>query len=277
MSHHCSNRAKFGLTLFAALMLAGLSACSVLRSVERPLVFYPARYPDGNWQPAGLNFEDAWFTAADGPKLHGWYVPHERARAVVLFAHGNAGNITHRAELLRELHDRMRVSTLVFDYRGYGRSEGKPDEQGVLADARAARAWLAAHAGIPKRQIVLMGESLGGGVAVDLAAADGARGLVLVSTFSSIPDVAAAHVPWLPAHALTQIRLDSAAKIPNYHDPLLQFHGDDDHIIPIDSARRLFAAANQPKRLVVIPGGDHNDPPTPAFFAALDEFLDALK
>jgi len=114
-----------------------------------------------------------------------------------LLAHGNAGNVTHRAGLLRDLHDQLRTSVFCFDYRGYGRSEGKPDEQGALADARAARAWLAARAGIPERQIVLMGESLGGGVAVDLAAVDGARGLVLKSTFSSIRDVAAADFPCL--------------------------------------------------------------------------------
>ena len=135
----------------------------------------------------------------------------------------------------------------------------------------------AARAGIPERQIVMMGESLGGGVAVDLAAADGARGLVLKSTFSSIRDVAAADFPCSPVRPLVQIRFDSAAKIPNYHGPLLQFHGDNDHVIPLASARRLFAAANEPKRLVIIPGGDHNDPPTAAVFTALDEFLDALK
>ena len=194
-------------------------------------------------------FEEPGSIPPIGTRLHGWYVPHEHPRAVILLAHGNAGNVTHRADLLRDLHDQMRTSVLCFDYRGYGRSEGTPDEQGVLADARAARAWLAARAGIPERQIVMMGESLGGGVAVDLAAADGARGLVLKSTFSSIRDVAAADFPCSPVRPLVQIRFDSAAKIPNYHGPLLQFHGDNDHTIPLASARRLFAAANEPKRL----------------------------
>ena len=130
----------------------------------------PSRYPAGDWQPAGLAFEDAWFTAKDGTRLHGWYVPHPQPRAVVLFCHGNGGNVALWADVLRILHDRMGVTAMGFDYRGYGRSEGTPSEAGVLADARAARTWLAQRAGIAENQIVLMGRSLGGAVAVDLAA-----------------------------------------------------------------------------------------------------------
>ena len=247
-----------------------------MRSAERPFVFYPAPYPQGNWQPAKLDFEDAHFQSADGTRLHGWFVPCEHPRAVILLAHGNAGNVTHRADLLRELHDRLHTSVFCFDYRGYGKSDGTPDEPGVLADARAARKWLATSAGIPECEIVLMGESLGGGVAVDLAAADGARGLILKSTFSSIRDVAAADFPYSPVRPLVQIHFDSAAKIPNYHGPLLQFHGDNDHVIPLASARRLYAAANEPKHFVLIHGGDHNDPPKAEFYAAIDEFLRTL-
>ncbi len=111
--------------------------------IERSLLFAPAKFPEGNWRPAGLEFEDARFASADGTHLHGWFVPHDSPRAVILFAHGNGGNITHRAEMLRALHDRMHVAVMIFDYRGYGRSEGSPDEAGILADARAARTWLA--------------------------------------------------------------------------------------------------------------------------------------
>ena len=124
------------------------SSSGPLGKLERSLVFAPNRFPDGNWHPAGLDFEDAWFTAADGTRLHGWYVPRPQPRAVVLFCHGNAGNVALWADVLRLLHDRMGVAALVFDYRGYGRSEGTPSEAGVLADARAARTWLASRAGI---------------------------------------------------------------------------------------------------------------------------------
>ncbi len=128
---------RAGLRLFRALAIAYLLALVVLMFFEERMIFIPSRYPEGDWRPRGLAVEDAWFRADDGVELHGWYVAAQRPRAVVLFCHGNAGNVTHRAEALRALCDVVGVSTLVFDYRGYGRSRGKPDEAGVLADARA--------------------------------------------------------------------------------------------------------------------------------------------
>ena len=125
-------------------------------------------------------------------------------------------------------------------------------------------------------QIVLMGESIGGAVAVDLAADGGAPGLVLENTFSSLPDVAAFHYPWLPIRLVMRSTLDSAAKIRDYHGPLLQFHGDADQIVPYQLGQRLFEAANEPKRLVTIPGGDHNDPRTRKFYQELDAYLAGL-
>lgn len=250
------------------------SPLNPLGKLEKSLVFAPSRYPEGNWHPPGLAFEDAWFAAADGTRLHGWYVPHERARAVVLFCHGNGGNVALWGGVLETLHDRIGVTSMGFDYRGYGRSEGSPSEAGVLADARAARAWLARRAGIAENQIVLMGRSLGGGVAVDLAAADGARGLVLESTFTSLPEVAHVAMPLLPVRALMQTRLNSIAKIRNYRGPLLQSHGTADRLIPFAIGRKLFDAANEPKQFVAIPGGDHNDPQTDEYYVALSSFLD---
>ena len=244
---------------------------------EKSLVFVPTRYPGGDWQPQGLAIEDAWFDSADGLRLHGWYVPHQDPRAVVLFCHGNAGNVTNRIGTLHALHRRAGASVLVFDYRGYGRSEGSPDEEGILADARAARTWLAHREGIAETDIVLLGRSLGGAVAVDLAAADGARALVLESTFSSAPDMAAHHYWWLPVRPLMRTRLDSAAKIADYHGPLLQSHGDADTIVPIRLGRRLFEAANEPKEFFPIPGGDHDDHQPWEYYEKLTEFLDSLK
>jgi fermentation-respiration switch protein FrsA (DUF1100 family) len=244
-------------------------------AMENSLIYFPSVYPEGDWSPQGLNFEDAWFEAADGTKLHGWYVPHPKPRAVMLIAHGNGGNLTHRRDLLEGL-GALGVTSLIFDYRGYGRSGGSPTEAGILADARAARRWLAERAGVREGDIVLFGESLGGGVMVDLAAADGARALVLENTFTSLVDVAAFHYPWLPVRLLLRTRMDSAAKIGKYRGPLLQFHGDADTIIPLAIGERLFDAAGEPKQFVVIHGGDHNDPRTGQFFAALDEFLTRL-
>jgi uncharacterized protein len=253
-----------------------LALLGIMMAFEESLVFIPSVYPDGRWNPPSLKFEDAWFEAADGIKLHGWYVPHDQPRAVLLFAHGNAGNISHRSDVIELLANRLGVSVLAFDYRGYGRSAGKPTEKGVLADARAARRWLAERAAISEAQIVLMGESLGGGVMVDLAADNGARALVLESTFSSLPEVAAFHYPWVPVKWLMRTQLNSVKKIRDYHGPLLQIHGDADTIIPLALAERLHAAANPPKQLVIIRGGDHNDPRTPEFVQALDRFLASL-
>jgi fermentation-respiration switch protein FrsA (DUF1100 family) len=247
----------------------------LLALLEDRLIFGPQRHPNGFWRPAGLAFEDVAFEAADGVQLHGWYVPHPDPRAHVLFAHGNGGNVTYWAEEYAALH-KLGAAVFAFDYRGYGRSAGAPNEAGVLADARGARAWLAKRAGIAERDLVVLGVSLGGGVAVDLAAADGARGLILQNTFSSLPDAAAVHYPWVPVRWLMRSRFDSAAKIARYHGPLLQTHGDRDDIVPLALGKRLFAAANEPKRFVLVPGGGHNDPLAPAFVAALDEFLGSL-
>ncbi len=254
---------------------AGDSACNPLAKLEKSMIFAPSPYPLGEWHPAGLTFEDAWFVAADGTRLHGWYAPHPQPRAVVLFCHGNAGNVALWGDELRILHDRMLVAAMGFDYRGYGRSEGTPSEAGVLADARAARRWLAHRSGVAENQIVLMGRSLGGAVAVDLAL-DGARGLVLESTFTSMPEVGHAALPWLPVRAVMQTQFNSLAKISRYHGPLLQSHGTADRLIPFEMGRQLFAAANEPKRFVAIPGGDHNDPQTDEYYAALFEFLGRL-
>ena len=169
----------------------------------------------------------------------------------------------------------MSASVLVFDYRGYGRSEGVPSQAGILEDARAARRWLAGRAGVPERDIVLVGNSLGGAVAVDLAARGGARGLVLENTFSSLAELTEWHFGRLASLLVTRT-LDSKSKIGSYAGPLLQTHGDADTVVPYESGRRLFDAANGPKRFVAIPGGDHNDPPTREYLVALERFLKAL-
>jgi fermentation-respiration switch protein FrsA (DUF1100 family) len=243
---------------------------------EKSLVFFPARFPQGNWHPPSLEFEDAWFAAADGTRLHGWYLPQQSPRAVVLYCHGNAGNLSDWADVVRILHDRVGLALLIFDYRGYGRSEGAPSEAGVVADARAARGWLSQRTGVAEGRIVLMGRSLGGGVAVHLAANDGARALVLESTFTSLPDVGKAHYPLLPVRVLMQTRLDSLSKIGRYHGPLLQSHGTADRLIPYANGRRLYDAANAPKRFFPIAGGDHNDPQPPGYYDLLTAFLDDL-
>lgn len=262
------------LVLYPLLFL--IAVIGSLMWLEESLIFFPAKYPEGNWEPLGLSFEDAHFSTEDGVKLHGWYVPHKNPRAVILYCHGNAGNLTHRASMLEMLHDDVGASVLILDYRGYGRSEGSPNEKGVLADARAARAWLADREGIAEHEVVLMGRSLGGAVAVDLAAKDGAKGLILESTFTSIPDMATHIYPWLPIRALIRNRLDSLSKIVEYDGPLLQSHGDADSIVPYDSGQQLFEAANEPKQFVSLSGAGHNEPLPRSYYSRLGQFLDSL-
>lgn len=245
-------------------------------SLVETFLFHPRKYVESEWPAPDPTIEDAWFTTPDGLRLHGWFAGADRPRAVVLYAEGNAGNIAGRRSVLRLFRERMGASVLIFDYRGYGRSEGTPTEEGVLVDARAARHWLAGRAGVPQAEIVLVGHSLGGGVMVDLAARDGARGLVLENTFTSPIDVAARNLPAWLAPLLPASRLDSLAKIADYHGPLLQTHGDADEVVPFDLGRRLFDRANESKRFVRVPRGGHNDPPRPRYLDALSQFLDTL-
>jgi uncharacterized protein len=262
--------------VLGSVAAAYLIVLVMLMVLEESMIFFPAKYPEGIWKPTGFSFEDAEFQAADGTQLHGWYVPHERPTATVLFLHGNAGNITDRTDVLERLHNVAGASVLILDYRGYGRSAGKPSEKGILADARAARAWLAKKENIPENQIVVMGESLGGGVAIDLVAEDGARALVLISTFSSLPDVAAYHYPIFPVRLLMRTRLDSVSKISRYRGPLLQFHGRNDTIVPFRFGEKLFRAANEPKDLIVSENHDHNDYVPTEFYEKVKKLFDEL-
>ncbi|HTN73664.1 MAG TPA: alpha/beta hydrolase [Pirellulaceae bacterium] len=256
-------------------LVAYLVVLLMLMILENSLTYVPTKHPQGDWQPPGLKFEDAEFASTDGTPLHGWFSEVADPLAVVLFCHGNAGNVTHRAEVIAALN-KMQATVLVFDYRGYGKSGGSPHEAGVLADARAARKWLAERASLPETEIVLMGESLGGGVAVHLAAHDGARGLVLEDTFTSLPDAAAIHYPWLPVRLLMRGKLNSLASIANYRGPLLMSHGDADSIVPYRLGQQLFAAANEPKQFLTHDGADHNAERSLEFYEALNQFLRKL-
>lgn len=243
-------------------------------TLDELLLFFPVKYPSGNWKPARLHFDDVWFNAADGTKLHGWYCPVKTPRAVVLYAHGNGGNLSYCTPVL-ERFVTLGLTVFIFDYRGYGRSEGVPAVEGILQDARAARAELSQRAGVGEEQIVLMGRSLGGAVAVQLAAESKARGLILQNTFSSLKEIAAYHYPKL-AFLVPTGKLDSMAAIVRHHGPLLECHGDADETIPFALGERLFRAANAPKYFVRIPGGDHNDPLPAEYYRQLSWFIDQL-
>ncbi len=273
-----TGRYRTFLVVLALIVVGGCAASgrySPLKPIEQRLIYPRGGTPESR-QSDDDEAIDTRFTADDGVRLHGRFYDHPERRAVVLFCHGNAGNVADWSEAAKLLRDRHQVAVLVFDYRGYGQSEGTPDEPGIIRDARAARRWLADQTNVGEQNIVLIGRSLGGAVAVDLAASDGGRGLILISTFSSLPDVAAHHMSWMLPHWNMTQRLNSAGKIARYKGPLLQSHGGADNVVPIDSARKLFNAANEPKQFVVIPRSGHNDQLDDAFHDQIDAFLDLL-
>lgn len=260
--------------LMRCIAIAYLTVLLAAMFFEERLIFFPRPYQDGpEWNPAGLDFEDAHFEAADGTQLHGWYCPVDKPREVILFAHGNAGNISGRAHTASTIQQHLDATVMLFDYRGYGRSEGKPREAGVLQDARAARAWLANKTGVAEQDIILMGRSLGGAVMVDLAALDGARALIVESTFTSLPDMGALQYPILPVRWLMRNRFDSIGKIGGYGGPLFQSHGDADELVPYEFGERLHGAAPGIKEFFTCPGGGHNDLQPTDYYHALDSFL----
>lgn len=256
--------------LAALAVVAGVLAFAPMSRFADRLIYFPSRELDGG-TPAvlGLGYEDVELTAGDGVRLHAWFVPAANAGRTVLFLHGNAGNISHRLEKLAVLNE-LGASVMLLDYRGYGRSEGAPDEPGTYRDAEAAYDWLRAH-GVAAPQIVVYGESLGGPIATDLAARRALGGLILESSPSSIVAVARHHYPLLPVGMLLSARYDALSKIPGVHVPVLILHSPNDEIVPYAHAEELYAAANQPKQLVRLRGG-HND----NFLVAADIYREAL-
>ena len=230
----------------------------VLLAFEDRFVYRPnAR--GGYWAPAPeeLAAEDVWLTSADGTDIHAWWCPVKDSDGATLFCHGNAGNLSNRSGDIRNIRDGLGQSVLIFDYPGFGKSGGTPSEAGCYAAADAAYDWLAKR--VPGERIVLFGQSLGGGVAVDLAARRPHRGLVLFKTFTSVPDVAQAKYRILPARLLVRNRFDSIAKIEGCRRPLFVAHGDRDGLIPFAQGQRLFEAAPGPaKEFMRLPGATHN-------------------
>ena len=263
-----------GKRILRIIALSYLGIIFVLAWFESTLV-YPAPNPaDARWERTDLSYEDVRFESDDGTRLHGWYFPHDSPRAHIIFCHGNAQQVADLGDWANAVREDLEVSIFVFDYRGYGQSEGKPHESGILADGKAAQAWLAEREGISRDQMVLWGLSLGGGVAVSMAADHGAQLLILDRTFSSIVGVASSHYPWLPVYFIMRNRYPSAERIKNYDGPLLQLHGVIDEIVPFRSGEALFEASpSADKRFIRIETLRHNDPMPSDLYDAVDEAL----
>jgi fermentation-respiration switch protein FrsA (DUF1100 family) len=253
---------------FAALLLALFLG---FRWYEQESMYYPTREIVRTPAAAGLPFEDVALATPDGETLHGWWVPSGRTEApVVLFFHGNGGNVSHRLEKLAVFRS-LGADTLIIDYRGYGRSTGTPSEHGMYSDARAAYEWLTETRRVAPDRIVVYGESLGCAVGVHLAAEARTGGVVVESGFTSVPDIAQKRLPFLPVQWVLKHRFDTLDKVPRIDAPLLILHSREDELFEMSHPERLLAAARPPKRLVELQGG-HND----AFLVSADAYHDAL-
>jgi fermentation-respiration switch protein FrsA (DUF1100 family) len=229
----------------------------ILEFSEKGIVFFPDPVLIGTPADFDLPYEDVFFAAADGTRLHGWWVPREGA-PVLLWFHGNAGNISHRLENIKLLHDLVGVQVFIFDYREYGKSQGRISREGTYQDAAAAYRYLADTRKIPARDLILFGRSLGSALAVDLAVREACRALIIESAFTNSSEMARNLAPflfdWRP-----RVPYDNLGKIAEVKAPVLVIHGDQDEIIPVAMGRRLFAQAREPKELYVIAGSHHND------------------
>jgi hypothetical protein len=226
-------------------LLLSLGLLNALFYIQQPgMVFFPYRTLEATPSDWGFEYEDVYFAAEDGERLHGWFIPSPGSRRVLLFFHGNAGNISHRGESIAIFH-RLGLDVFIFDYRGYGRSEGAPSEEGLYADASAAWRYLTQTRGVPPQDIVAFGRSLGAAVAAELASREMPGALILESSFTSSRLI------------VLRYEFDTRARVARVSCPVLVLHSPEDEMIPFRLGEEVYRAANPPKAFVRM-RGDHN-------------------
>lgn len=241
---------------------------------EKGTIFFPDPHLIGTPRDFDLDYADAWFETADGVRLHGWWVPRADAPTLLWF-HGNGGNISHRLENLALLLRLVGVQVFIFDYREYGRSAGQISRAGTFLDAAAASRYVTADLGVPPRDLILFGRSLGSALALDQAVKQPARALILESAFTSSKDMMALYLPFLGFLLPQGPPYENLTLISQINIPVLIIHGERDEVIPVSMGQRLFAAAPGPKDLYIIPQAGHNDTYSvggPAYFEHLRRF-----
>ncbi|WP_024327299.1 alpha/beta hydrolase [Thioalkalivibrio sp. AKL19] len=262
------------VNVFKILGLAGLGYVlftGLIFLTQDRLIYMPSSNVTSTPERIGLDYEDVELVAGDGVRLHGWFMPGpDGDTPVLLFLHGNAGNIGHRLHSLQQFHE-LGLAVLIIDYRGYGRSAGRPDEAGTYLDARAAWQYLTEERSIPPEAIVVFGRSLGAAVAAELATGVEPAAVILESAFTSAADLGVRHYPWLPVRALLRHEYDTLGRVEAITAPILFAHSPQDEIVPFEHAERLHAAAGD-GRLLEMQGG-HND----AFLATGEAYSDGLR
>ena len=272
--------------VIGACLAYGVTFLVLWSQLEKRFVFFPVAELLYTPQDVGLEYEDVRFQTSDGLTLQGWFIPggvsstNAGSNLTWLWFHGNGGNIGHRVDELALAHHRTGGNIFIFDYRGYGQSDGKPSETGTYLDARAAMEYLLSRADVDGNRIVYQGHSLGAAVAVELALAQPPLAMVLVSPFASVRDMARLTLPFPPAGWLIRNHYDSISRIRRLNVPVLVLHGDLDDTVPIAQGRKLHEAANEPKRFQMLAGAAHNDTfqATPEqYWGALESFLAELQ
>jgi len=268
---------------FIILAVLVFICCSSRADEENgdPLVnmflFHPTPYQADQWQEPNFKYREVWLTTSDKVKINAWYLEAEKPVAFVLFSHGNAGNLSDWGYAAEQLRTRFHVSVLIYDYRGFGKSEGKPSVPGILKDAQAARDWLCKENSLKPKDLIYQGRSLGGAVAVQLAAENGGKGLVVESSFSSLPAIAKEKLPFVPANAIIRYKLDSTEAIKKYNGPYLQCHGTADSVIPYQQGTDLFKVSpGKDKKFVKLERHDHNDPLPENYLKELGTFYNRI-
>jgi hypothetical protein len=244
-----------------------------LAGCENSIIYHPQKYPIGLWDTSNmpLPIQDVWFQAEDGVKLHGWYVPSDDAVATLLFFHGNAGNITHRLENIFFLHH-LKLNVFIFDYRGFGRSEGNPNEEGIQLDSQAAYDTVLTQPGVSVPSLFIFGRSLGGAFAAYTASRNPAAGLILESTFTNAVDMADKMLPIIPGWFISS-KLNTQGYVANLKMPKLFIHGTTDTLIPFTMGRELYKGAAEPKEFYSIVEGGHNN----TWSVGGKEYFDTIK
>jgi fermentation-respiration switch protein FrsA (DUF1100 family) len=269
---------KKGLVLLKQLIIALVVAVFIWIVIamifEEQFIFFPSKYPSGIYEDAKYipRLRDCWITTEDSVRIHGWFAPAENALATLVMAHGNAGNISHRIPIIRQLQS-TGFNVLMFDYRGYGKSEGSPDEEGIYKDGKAVLDYTLTLPEVNPKRIVLWGTSLGGAVVIEVATQRTAAALILEATFTSMQEMAGIHYSFLPARYILRTKLNSIEKISSIHIPILSIHGTEDEIVPLDMGKELFDKANEPKEFYEIPGADHNN----TFFVGGTKYYTTVK
>jgi fermentation-respiration switch protein FrsA (DUF1100 family) len=231
--------------------------CLMVYIFQSYLVYFPVKMISETPRSVDLAYEEVNLTTQDGIKLHGWYIPSDSAGGILLFCHGNAGNIGDRLESIKVFHD-LGLSVLIFDYRGFGQSEGRISESGSYLDAHAAWEFLTHDKRISSGRIFIFGRSLGSAVAAQLACTVSAAGLILESGFSSIPELGQQIYPYLPVKSLSRIKYPAWEYLSRCKIPVLIIHSRDDEIIPFSHGQHLYTAASEPKYFIEL-SGSHNE------------------